>query len=127
MRGGGLGFMFPMMFLKKLDLTPEQEARIRKIMAAHRGSLRSLFERLEAAHDQLSTKFLTPGELAASDLAPQTQKVNQLREELMHEGLKTALEIRDVLTSEQLVQAARLQEKMRGIRAEMRQLLGDGK
>lgn len=125
MRGGGPGFMFPMMILKKLDLTSEQRSRIREIVVAHRDTLRSLFERLETEHDQLSTKFFAPGSLTAADLTPQTQSMSQLREELMSEGLKAALEMRKVLTPEQLTKAAQLQEKMRKVRAEMRQLFAD--
>ena len=118
--------MFPMMILKKLDLTSEQRTRIQEIMAAHRNSLRSLFEQLETTHDQISTKFFAPGSLTASDLAPQTQSMSRLREALINEGLKAALEIRQALTPEQLVKAAQLQEKMREMREEMRQLLDDG-
>ena len=125
MRGGSPGFMFPLVILKKLDLTSAQKSRVREIMAAHRDTLRSLFERLEKEHDQLATKFFAPGSLTAEDLTSQTQSLSQLREALMNEGVKAALEIRKVLTSEQLGEAARLQNKMREMRAEMRQLLED--
>lgn len=125
MRIEGPGFMFPFILLKKLDLTDDQEARIRGIMAAHRGALQSLFKQLEAAHEQAATRFFAPGSLTSADLAPQTQHISQLREQLMNEGLKAALAIRDVLTPEQLTKAAQLHEKLRTMRAEMRQLWDD--
>ncbi|MGE0683839.1 MAG: Spy/CpxP family protein refolding chaperone [Candidatus Binatia bacterium] len=125
MRVEGPGFMFPFMLLKKLDLTTEQESRIREIMASHRGTLQSLFKQLEATHEQMATKFFAPGSLSPADLLQQTQRLSQLREQLMNEGLNAALAIRGVLTPEQLTKAAQLQEKMRAMRAEMRQLWDD--
>jgi Spy/CpxP family protein refolding chaperone len=125
MRMEGPGFMFPLMMLKKLDLTPEQESRVQEIMTAQQGTLKSLFKQLEATHEQVATKFFTPGSLSTTDLTQQTQSISQLREQLMTEGLKTALAIREVLTAEQLAKAAQLQEKMRAMRMEMRQLLED--
>jgi Spy/CpxP family protein refolding chaperone len=125
MRIEGPGFMFPFMILKKLDLTPEQESRIQEIITAQQGTLKSLFKQLETAHEQVATKFFAPGSLSPTDLAQQTQSISQLREQLMNEGLKAALAIRNVLTPEQLTKAAQLQEKMRAMRAEMRQLWDD--
>jgi len=122
---GPPGFMFPLMTLKKLDLTPTQESRIEEIMAAQQGSLKSLFKQLEAAHEQVTAKFLAPGSLSTADFAQHTQNISQLREQLMQEGLKAALAIREVLTPEQLAKAAQMQQKMRAMRTEMRQLFED--
>jgi Spy/CpxP family protein refolding chaperone len=125
MMGDGPGMMFPLL-LKKLDLTSEQDARIKEIMTAHRDTFHSLFKQLETAHDAMTDRFFTPGDLKATDLDSQSQNVKQLREQLMNEGLKVGVEIRNVLTPEQLTKAAQIKEKMRAMHQQMRSLMEDG-
>ena len=117
--GDGPGMMLPLM-LKKLDLTADQDAQVQKIMAAHHDTFKALFTKLEAAHEEMANKFFAPGALSAADLTSQTQAVSQLREQLMNEGLKVALEIRGVLTPDQLAKAAQLKDRMQAMHAEMR-------
>ena len=119
MMGDGPGMMFPLM-LKKLELTTDQDAQVQNIMAAHRDTFKTLFTQLEAAHEEMASKFFAPGPLSAADLTSQTQGVSQLREQLMNEGLKVALEIRGVLTPDQLAKAAQLKDQMQALHAQMR-------
>jgi predicted transcriptional regulator len=91
-------------------------------MAAHRQTFRTLFKQLEAAHEAMTDKFFTAGELSTADLTQQTQNVKQLREQLTNEGINVAMEIRSVLTAEQLAKAAQLKDRMREMHAEMRSL-----
>ncbi len=121
MMGGGPGMMLPLM-LKGVDLTAEQEEQVKKIMANHRQTFRTLFRQLRVANEEMSDKLFAPGEVQADNLTPLVQKVAQLREQLMQEGLKAALEVRGVLTSEQLAQAAQLKKRMQELRSEMRSL-----
>jgi Spy/CpxP family protein refolding chaperone len=128
MRGMGLGMMrdstgmlLPLV-LKGVDLTPEQETRVHEIMEARRATLRTLSQQLRQAHDELSDKLLAPGDVQSADFAPSLQRIAQLREQLMQEGLKVALEVRRVLTPEQLVKAAELKERMKALHTEMRSL-----
>lgn len=122
MMGDGPGMMFPLL-LKKLDLTAEQDARVKEIMAAHRETFHSLFKQLETAHEAMTDRFFTPGDLTVSDLDAQSQNVKQLREQLMNEGLKVGVEIRNVLTPEQLGKAAQIKEKMQAMHEQMRGLM----
>lgn len=126
MMGDGPGMMLPMV-LKGLDLTDAQEKQVRTIMQAHRATLRTLFSELKAAHEEMVDKLLTPGEVRAEDLTSQSQRVAQLREQLMQEGLKVALEVRGVLTPEQLTKAAEIKDRMRSLHTEMRDLFRDKK
>jgi Spy/CpxP family protein refolding chaperone len=119
MMGDGPGMMFPLM-LKKLELTTDQDAQVQNIMAAHRDTFKTLFTQLEATHEEMASKFFAPGALSAADLTAQTQGVSQLREQLMNEGLKVALEIRGVLTPDQLAKAAQLKDQMQALHAQMR-------
>jgi Spy/CpxP family protein refolding chaperone len=58
----------------------------------------------------------------ATDLTAQMQRMAQLREQLTEEGLKVALEMRRLLTPEQLAKAAEIKDRMRALHAEMRGL-----
>ncbi len=126
-RGGSMlgdsgGMMLPLL-LKHVHLTPEQTKQVQAIMDGDRQNLRSLLTQLQTANDQLASKLFAPGNLQPADLAPQIQTVNQLRQQLMEHGLKTALAIRAVLTPEQLTKAAQLKDRLQKVHAEMRSLL----
>jgi Spy/CpxP family protein refolding chaperone len=124
MLGDAPGMMLPLV-LKGVDLTDAQEKQVREIMAAHRATFRTLFSALQGAHKDLADKLFTPGEVQAEDLTAQIQRVTELRERLMQEGLKVALEVRALLTPEQLAKAAELKDRVRALHAEMRGLFKD--
>lgn len=130
MRGGGPGgmmgegpsIMLPLV-LKHADLTPEQTDQVHKIMDADHDSLRALFKQLQAANDELANKLFAAGSVQAADLTPQVQRITQLRQQLMEQGLKTALAIRAVLKPDQLAKVAQLKARMDAAQAEMRSIL----
>jgi Spy/CpxP family protein refolding chaperone len=124
MMGDAPGMMLPLV-LKGIDLTAEQEKQVHNIMKAHRATFRSLFRELQGAHKDAADKLFAPGNVQAEDLATQMQRVAQIREQLMQEGLKVALEVRGVLTPEQLTKAAEIKDRMRSLHTEMRQLFKD--
>ncbi len=121
MAGDSGGMMLPLL-LKHVHLTPEQTKQVQAIMDGDRQNLRTLLTQLQAANDQLASKLFAPGNVQAADLAPQIQTVNQLRQQLMEHGIKTALAVRAVLTPEQLTKAAQLKERLQKVHAEMRSL-----
>ena len=114
------------MILRQADLTPEQQDRVHKIMESDHQALRSLFQQLQDANDQLADKLFAPGTVELADLTPQVQEVTQLRQQLMEQGLKTALAIRSVLTPQQLARVAQIKSQIEKLQAEMRNLLKDG-
>ena len=124
MMGDGAGMLLPMI-LRGVDLTPEQEVRVREIMKTHRATFRPLFGELKKAHEAMAEKLFAPGEVRAEDLSAQLQRIAQLREQLMQEGLKVALEVRGVLTPEQLAKAGELKDRLEALHSEMRSLFKD--
>jgi Spy/CpxP family protein refolding chaperone len=126
MMGDGPGMMFPLI-LKGVDLSDAQEQQVRTIMQTHRASLRALFGELRVAQEDIADKLLAPGEVRTEELTSQVQRVAQLREQLMQEGLKAALEVRAVLTPEQLAKASELKGRMRALHTEMRELFREKK
>jgi periplasmic protein CpxP/Spy len=122
--GDGPGMMLPLL-LKGVELTPAQETQVKDLMAAQRESLRTLFQQLRAAHEEMANKLFTPGDVKTEDLAPQMQRITQIREQLMKDGLNVMLEVRKILTAEQLAKAAQIKERMQALHEEMRSLLHD--
>lgn len=123
MTGDGGGMMLPML-LRGANLTADQKAQMKQIMANHRANFQNLFSQLRAAQDQISDKLLSPGAVRDTDLAPQTQQIAQLRNQLADEGLRVVLEIRNILTPDQLAKAAQLKTQMQSLRNQMRNLVG---
>ncbi len=124
MMGEGPGGVLPMV-LKGIDLTDAQEKQVHAIMQAHRATFAALFAELRTAQEEMADKLFVPGEVRPEDLTSQLRRVSQLREQLMQEGLQVALEVRGVLTSEQLAKAAELKERVRALHTEMRGLFRD--
>jgi len=123
MMGEGPGFMLPLL-LRQASLTPDQNTKVRQIMDADHETLRTLFHQLQAANDELANKLFAPGTVQASDLTPQVQHVMQLRQQLMEQGLKTALALRAILTPEQLAKVTQVRAQLEKLQGEMRTLLG---
>ncbi len=118
MMGDGPGMMLPLV-LKKLSLTDEQKTQVQGIMEAHSQTIQTLFQQLNTVRQGLANKFYASGELTTADFTSQTQQASQLREQIMNEKLKAALEIRGVLTPDQLTQAAQIKDQMQTMQAQM--------
>jgi Spy/CpxP family protein refolding chaperone len=111
------------LMIRAANLTPEQQAKVRGIMSMHRTTTRPLVQQLRQAQQELGTKLLAPGPLQPADLQPQLGRISQLRDQLAQDGAQAALEVRAVLTPEQLARAAQTKERLSQLREEMRQLV----
>jgi len=121
--GSGLSMSLPLV-VKGVGLTEAQQAQVKQIVGAHQAQFRALLAQLRSAHEQLGEKLYAPGPLQADDVAPLVQQIGQLRVQLTQEALQVALEIRAVLTPEQLARAEQIRHKLKDLRSEMRSLLG---
>lgn len=121
MAGRGDGELWLM--IRAANLTPEQQTRVRAILSAHRATARPLIEQLRQAQQELGGKLLASGPVQAADLQPQLQRISQLRDQLAQDSAGAALEVRAVLTPEQLARVAQTKERLRQLREEMRQLV----
>ncbi len=118
MMGDGPGMMLPLV-LEKLNLTDEQKTQVQGIMEAHGQTIQALFQQLNTVHQGMADKFYASGDLTTADFTSQTQQESQLRDQITNEGLKAALEVRGVLNSDQLTQAAQIKDQMQTLRAQM--------
>ena len=119
-RDGGLALPF---LIRSADLTPEQETRVRAILSGHRTAMRNALEQLRRAQDELADKLLSAGPVQNTDLQPQLQQIGQLREQLLQDSAQIALEVRAVLTPDQLAKAGQVKARMKQLQSEMHQLL----
>lgn len=119
---GGDGLVLPLL-VRGVGLTEAQRAQVREIVASHRPKLEVLQREFRAAREQLIEQLYTPGPLKAEALTPLTQQISKLHEPLAQESLQIALEVRKVLTPQQLAKAKQRRQRLNELRAEMRKLL----
>src|SRR2546421_5416993 len=81
--------MFMLLF-KGAALTPDQETRVKAILAAHRANARDLMRQLRSAREGIVDKLVAPGSVAAGDLEPLRQQIIQLEEQLSQDRLRPA-------------------------------------
>lgn len=122
--GDGLGKLLPLL-LKEVGMTQEQNQRVAEIIASHREKFQTLFSQLQAANKDLANKLIVTGEIKAEDLAPQVQRITDLREQLLVEGLYAVLEVRQVLTPEQRAKAVQIKDQLQTLRNTMGGFLGE--
>lgn len=124
--GRGGDEMFLPLLVRGVGLTEAQQAQVKQIVASHRPKFEALLRQLRAAREQWAEKLYAPGPVKAEDLTPLAQQIGKLREPLMQESLQVALEVRKVLTPDQLAKAMRRRQRLNELRAEMRNLLKEG-
>jgi hypothetical protein len=122
MEGADDAFRLPLL-LRSARLTPDQQSKMRDVLAAHRAVIRGLTEQLRQAQDEVADKLFAAGAVQPTDLQPLLQRITQLREQLLQESAKVAVEARALLSADQVAQAARVKDRLRALTIEMRQLL----
>ena len=118
----GPAMMLPLL-LRSANLTPEQEAQVQKIMADRRAQTRALVREMRAGQAALLDKLFAAGDLKANDLKPELDRLTRARAQLMDHAVTTALDIRKVLTPEQLARTAKIKDRMRALHDQMRELV----
>jgi Spy/CpxP family protein refolding chaperone len=111
--------------LRGVDLTPEQQARVLAIMDSYRPAFQKLFDQLRSTNEAMADRLLAEGTMQAHDFDSDVKSVTGLREQLMREGLNAALELRQVLTADQLAKASTVSKRLKELQSETRALLGD--
>jgi Spy/CpxP family protein refolding chaperone len=101
-----------MEILHSLNLTDAQKDQAHQIEHAAWAQARPVMEQMHAVHEQLATAMLAPGAVTADTLAPMVTQEQQLRAQLDSMRLNTALQIRALLTPEQLTEAAVTHQKL---------------
>jgi Spy/CpxP family protein refolding chaperone len=107
--GGG-----DMEFLHGLNLTDAQKDQAKTIEKSAWAQAKPLMEQLHTLHEQFITTLLTAGSTQVQAAAIQQQE-ESVRAQLDTDRLGTALQLRALLTPEQLSQAADLHSKLEAL------------
>ncbi len=123
--GGGpdpdAGMLLPVI-IRSVGLSDTQSSQVRTIMEAHRPKLQGIAEQLRSAQRSLAEALIAP---TLPDLEPTIAQITELRGRLMREGVAAAVEVRGILTADQLRRASEVGQKMLALRSEMESLLGN--
>ena len=122
--GDDPGLMLPML-LQGVGLTDDQKKQVRDILKADHATLFGLFGQLRTANQALADKLVSTGPVTQQDLQPLVDQVMKVRGDIVNHGLQVVLQVRGLLTADQLAKAADVKTKMRALRAQMRELLGE--
>ena len=128
-RGPGQGWGSGLMLgvpLHTLNLNPDQQAQVKSILSTYRASARPIIQQLREAQGGLGDRLLAAGQLQAADLQSQLQQITQLRTQLLQLSAQATLEVRSILTPDQLSTAAQTKAKMKDLRSQMHQILVPG-
>jgi len=118
--GDGLVLGIP---LGAMNLTPEQDRRVRDALSAYHAESAVLIRQLRQAQSALADKLLAPGQLEAADLQPELQQITRHRTQLLQQSAHAMVDIRNVLTPPQIAAGAQVRTRLGQLRSEMRQLL----
>jgi Spy/CpxP family protein refolding chaperone len=128
-RGPGQGWGSGLMLgvpLHTLNLNPDQQAQVKSILSTYRASARPIIQQLREAQGGLGDRLLAAGQLQAADLQSQLQQITQLRTQLLQLSAQATLDVRSILTPDQLSTAAQTKAKMKDLRSQMHQILVPG-
>ncbi len=101
-----------MEILHSINLTDAQKEQARSIEKASWAQNKPLMEQMHAVHEQIATAMLASGTVTADQLAPLVTQEEQLRSQLDSARINTMLQIRALLTPDQLAQAAATHAKL---------------
>jgi periplasmic protein CpxP/Spy len=94
---------------KELNLTPDQQAKIKAIREQEKTASMDRRNQMRAAFDRM--RSLSAGNATDDQLRAQHQQVQQLRQQAADRRFETMLKIRAVLTPEQRTKMAELMQK----------------
>ncbi|MGH7766045.1 MAG: Spy/CpxP family protein refolding chaperone [Candidatus Binatia bacterium] len=118
------GLMSPRL-LNALNLTPEQAAKIEASKNAFRDAQRAYLSEIRVLRQEVGDKLFGANRAAEADVARAITKIADLREKILREGFRIALDVRNVLTPEQLAKAATIRQHMIELQSEVRELYNE--
>ena len=125
--GGGFGISIQgpglMMFLNGANLTADQKTKVRQIMQTNASQIMPLMDQVHKLREQIAAKLLGSGSVSAADLAPMEQQISQLQQQIDQDNLNASLQVRNVLTPDQLSHVAQLQQKLQSLHEQIAELM----
>ena len=96
--------------LGALSLTPEQAAKINASAKALSEANKAFVAEVTALRKDVADRLFGPNPVREADVAAQITKIADLREKILRDGFRIALEIRQTLRADQLAKAASIRQ-----------------
>lgn len=126
--GGGCGhggFAGGPRLLHALNLSADQKQQVQAIFQAHRATFKQLAASERTARGAIADAMFGTNAVTQQALDPLVQQEAQARTALMNERLAVALQVRGILTPDQIQKASTIHTGMKQLRTQMHALLGD--
>jgi len=123
--GGGChgGFLGGPRLLHALNLSAEQKQQVQAIFQAHGATFKQLAANERTAREAIADAMLGTNPVTQPALDALVQQEAQARTALMSERLATALQVRGILTPDQIQKASTIHTGMKQLRSQMHALL----
>ena len=108
--------------LDALELTQEQETKVEDVKNTFWETRRAFLGEFIPVWREVADKLLGPDSVTEGDVAAQISQLAGFSEQYRRDGLKMALELREMLTPEQLARATEITQEARNLRGELRGL-----
>jgi Spy/CpxP family protein refolding chaperone len=108
--------------VRNANLTTAQKSQLREIRQATRAQNEALWTQMRSLREQIADTVESSGTVNAADVASLQQQLAQVRSQLDQQALKTAVQIRGLLTADQLSHVAQVHGQLKSLRAQMRAL-----
>jgi Spy/CpxP family protein refolding chaperone len=109
------GGMEGMEILHSLNLTDAQKAQAKTIEKAAWAQAKPIMAEMRTTHEQMMNALLASGTVTADQLSPMVTQEEQYRAQLDQIHLNTVLQIRALLTPDQITQAAATHQKLEAL------------
>ncbi|MEI9987979.1 MAG: periplasmic heavy metal sensor [Aliidongia sp.] len=121
MHGGGASAL-----LQGVTLTSTQQTQIASIRQTNWAAAKPIMQQLRATETQIRDLLLAAGSVNTAQLTSLQQTASSLHQQLDAQRLNTMLQIRAVLTSTQIAQAASTHQQMQALHQQMHSLMQSG-
>ena len=117
-----------MEILHSLNLTDAQKEQAHSIEKAAWGQAKPIMEQMHAVHEQMANALLGSGTVTTEQLSPMVTQEEQYRTQLDQIHINAMVQVRALLTPEQVTQAAAMHQKLEALHEQEREVLhgGDG-
>jgi len=114
-------------FLTGVQLTDAQREQVHQLMHTSFTQIKPLEQQLHTLYQQIGDQMASTASVDQAQLTSLLQRAEQVRGEIDQQHLETALQVRALLTPEQLAQAAQAHQQLQSLRAQMNSVVTQGR
>jgi len=116
-----------MAFMHAVKLTDEQKAQVKEIMKASWQQMRPLMKQERALHEQEMNALLSTGAVTVEQLQPILAQEEALRTQIDTLHLTTMVQMRSLLTADQIAKAATTHAQLEQLHAQEHAVMGEAR